>query len=100
MVKREWRQNLWHYEEFTRMATVRSANYHQTHVSRQLKHNYNNDGPDDDSNADGGDAASEFRSSGEGSRRGLREAPLSHILEPCVARKVERATLKVYIFTK
>ena len=85
------------------MAAARSANYHQTHVSRQLKHNYNNDGHEDDSNGDGGDAAPELRSSeesGEGSREGLREAPLSHILEPCVARKVQRATFKVYIFTK
>ena len=31
---------------------------------------------------------------------GLQELPLSHILEPCVARKVHRATFKVYIFTK
>ena len=73
MMKREWRQNLSHYEEFTRMAAVRSANYHQTHVSRQLKHNYNNDGPDDDSNADGGDAASEFGSSEESGERGAGE---------------------------
>ena len=50
MVKREWRQNLSHYEEFARMAAVHSANYHQTHVSRQLKHNYNNDGHKDESN--------------------------------------------------
>ena len=50
MMKREWRQNLSACEEFTRMAAGRTANYHQTHVSRQLKHNYNNDGHKDESN--------------------------------------------------
>lgn len=50
MMKREWRQNLSACEEFTRMAAGRTANYHQTHVSRQLKHNYNNDGHKDECN--------------------------------------------------
>ena len=42
LMKQKWRQNLSHYEEFARMAAA--ANYHQNHVSRQLKHNCNNDG--------------------------------------------------------
>ena len=87
------------------MAAAQSANYHQTHVSRQLKHNYNNDGLEDDADReDDGGAASKLRSSEEsverGAGEGLQEALLSHILEPCVARKVHRATFKVYIFTK
>ena len=99
MMKQEWRQNLSHYEEFTRMAAARSANYHQTHVSRQLKHNYNNDGHEDDSNGDDGDA-DQVKKVQRGAGEGLREPPLSHILEPCVARKVYQATFKVYTFTK
>lgn len=66
------------------MAAARSANYHQTHVSRQLKHNYNNDGLEDDADReDDGDAASELRSSEEsveGSSRGFaRGAIISYI---------------------
>ena len=73
MMKREWRQNLSHYEEFAGMAAGHTANYHQTHVCRQLQNNYNNDGHEDDA-GDAGDAAAELRSSEEsveGSRRGF-----------------------------
>ena len=81
-MKQKWRQNLSHYEEFARMAAA--ANYHQNHVSRQLKHNYNNDGLEDDADReDDGDAASELRSSEEsveGSSRGFaRGAIISYI---------------------
>ena len=48
------------------MAAARSANYHQTHVSRQLKHNYNNDGLEDYADReDDDDVVSELRSSEE-----------------------------------
>ena len=69
-MKREWRQNLSHYEEFAGIAAGHTANYHQTHVRRQLQNNYNNDGHEDDA----GDAAVELRSSEEsveGRRRGF-----------------------------
>ena len=82
-MKREWRQNLSHYEDFAGMAAAgHTANYHQTHVRRQLQNNYNNDGHEDDA-GDAGDARAELRSSEEsveGSRRGFaRGAIISYI---------------------
>ena len=68
MMKREWRQNLPNYEEFAGMAAGHTANYHQTHVRRQLKNNYNNDGHEDD--GDGKELRSSEESV-EGSRRGF-----------------------------
>ena len=76
-MKREWRQNLSHYEEFAGMAAGHTANYHQTHVCRQLQNNYNNDGHEDD--GDGRELRSSEESV-EGSRRGFaRGAIISYI---------------------
>ena len=64
------------------MAAGHTANYHQTHVCRQLQNNYNNDGHEDDGHGKN-DATAELRSSEEsveGRRRGFaRGAIISYI---------------------